>query len=81
MKENSPTARVTCASKRKLQTQQAIGDFPMVKINEKGTTSQGKKLKMDEETDIHFDIDIKMEFDEPEDYITSLVQSPAKQKQ
>jgi hypothetical protein len=80
MKENSPAARVTRVGKRKLQTQQAIGDFPMGKINEKGTTSRGKKLKMDEETDIHFDPDIKREFDEPEDYITSPVQSPSKQK-
>jgi hypothetical protein len=27
----------------------------MGKLNEKGTTSRGNKLKMDEETDIHFD--------------------------
>ena len=81
MKENSPAARVTRDGKRKLQTHQAIGDFPMGKINEKGTTSRGKKLKMDEEDDIHLDPDIKREFDEHEDYITSLVQTPAKQKQ
>jgi hypothetical protein len=73
MKENSPATRVTRAGKRKLQTQQGIGDLPMGKLNEKGTTSQGKKLKMDEETNIHFDLDIKMEFDELEYYITSPV--------
>jgi hypothetical protein len=50
----------------------------MGKFNEKGTTSRGKKLKMDEETDIHFDPDIKRESDELEYYITSLVQSPTK---
>jgi hypothetical protein len=52
----------------------------MGKINEKGTTSRFRKLKMEEETDIHFDPDIKREFDEHEDYITSLVQSPTKKK-
>jgi len=80
MKENSPVTRVTCAGKRKLQTQQGIGDFTMGKLNEKGTTSRGKKLKMDEETNIHFDLDIKREFDELENYITIPVQSPTKQK-
>jgi hypothetical protein len=80
MKENSPVTRVTRAGKRKLQTQQAISDLPMGKFNEKGTTIQGKKIKMDEETDIHFDPDIKRESDEPKDYITSPVQIPAKQK-
>jgi hypothetical protein len=39
MKENSPATRVTRGGKRKLQTQQAIGDFPMGKFNKKGTTS------------------------------------------
>jgi hypothetical protein len=42
--------------------------------------SRGKKLKIDEEIDIHFDPDIKKEPDEPKDYTTSPVQSPAKQK-
>lgn len=65
MKENSPATRITRVGKRKLQTQQAIGDLPMGKFNEKGTTSRGKKLKMDEETDIHFDSDIKKEPNEP----------------
>jgi hypothetical protein len=39
MKEDSFAARVTRARKRKLQTQQAIGDFPVGKDDEKGTTS------------------------------------------
>jgi hypothetical protein len=55
-----------------------MGDFPMGKLNEKGTTSRSKKLKIDEETNIHFDPDIKREPDEPEDYTTSPIQSPAK---
>jgi hypothetical protein len=50
----------------------------MGKFNEKGTTRRGKKLKMDEESDSHFDLDIKRESDEPEYYMTSPVQSPSK---
>ena len=80
MKEKSLVARITHVGKRKLQTQQAIGDFPMGKLNEKCTTSWGKKLKIDEEIDIHFDPNIKKEPDQPKDYTTSPVQSPAKQK-
>jgi hypothetical protein len=38
MKENSHAARVTRVGKRKLQTQQGIGDLPMGKLNEKGTS-------------------------------------------
>jgi hypothetical protein len=55
LKEDSPAARVTRAGKRKLQTQQAIGDFPVGKDDDKGTTSRGKKPKMNEETDIYPD--------------------------
>jgi hypothetical protein len=80
VKENSHAAKITRAGKRKLQTQQAIGDFPMGKINEKITIGRGKKLKIDEEIDVQFDPDIKEEPDGPEDYTTNLVQSPAKQK-
>jgi ribosomal protein S21 len=47
MKENSPASRVTRVVKRKLQKQQTISDFPMGKFNEKGTTSRGKKIKVD----------------------------------
>jgi hypothetical protein len=80
VKENSPAARITRASKRKLQTQQAIEDFPRGKPNEKITTGRGKKLKIDKEIDVQIDPDIKEEPDEPEDYTTSPVQSPIKQK-
>jgi hypothetical protein len=71
VKENSPAARITRVGKRKLQTQQAIGDFPMGKLNEKITTGRGKKLKIDEEIDVQFDLDIKEEPDEPEYYTTN----------
>jgi len=81
MKEDSPTARVTCVGKRKLQTQQAIGDFPVGKDDDKGTTSRGKKPKTNEETGIYPDPDIKREFHEYEVYTTSPVQTPIKQKQ
>jgi len=57
MKENSTAARVTHVGKRKLRTQQVVGDFPMGRIIEKGTTIQGKKLKMNEETEIDLDLD------------------------
>jgi hypothetical protein len=80
MKENSSTTRITRSCKRKLQTRKSIGDFPMGKLNVKITTSQGKKLKIDEETDIFFDPDIKKELDEPKDYTISPVQSLPKQK-
>jgi hypothetical protein len=39
IKEESPTARVTRASKRKLQTQQTIGDLHVGKEHEEATTS------------------------------------------
>lgn len=78
MKEDSPAVRVTRAGKRKLQTHQVVGDLSMGKVDEKGTTSRGKKPKTNEETDIHHDPDIKREFDEYEDYITSPVQTPVK---
>jgi hypothetical protein len=81
MKEDSPVARVTRASKRKLKTQQSIGDFPIGKYDDTCTTSRGKKPKMNEETDIYLDLDIKREFDEYEVYTTSPVQTPVKQKQ
>jgi hypothetical protein len=79
VKENSPATRITRDGKIKLQTQQEIGDFPMGKLNEKITTGRGKKLKIDKGIDVQVDLDIK-EKDEHEDYTTSLVQSPAKQK-
>jgi len=81
MKENSPGTRVTCDGKRKLQTQQAVGDLPMGKVDEKGTISRGKKPKTSEETDIHPYPYIKREFDEYEYYTISPVQTSAKQKQ
>jgi hypothetical protein len=80
MKENSPATKVTRAGKIKLQTQQAMGDFLMGKLNEKGTIIRSKKLEIDEETDIPFYPYIKREPGEPEDYITSPVESRAKQK-
>jgi hypothetical protein len=80
MKEDSLAARVSRASKRKLQTQQDVGDFSMGKVDEKDTTSQGKKPKTNEETDTHLDPYIKREFDEYEYYITSPVQTLVKQK-
>jgi len=80
MKENSPTSKVTCVGKRKLQTQQTIGDLPMGKLNEKITTYKSKKLKIDEETDVLFYPNIREEPNEPEYYTTSPIQSPAKQK-
>jgi hypothetical protein len=81
IKEESPAARVTRASKRKLQTQQTIGDFPVGKDHEEATTSRGKKSKPDEDIDIFLNPEIKMEIDEDEDYTMNPVQSPVKQKQ
>jgi hypothetical protein len=78
VKESSLAAIITRASKRKLQTQQAIESFPRGKPNEKITTGRGKKLKIDKEIDVQIDPDIKEEPDEPEDYITSPIQSPIK---
>jgi hypothetical protein len=46
VKENSPTVRITHDGKRKLQTQQAIGDFSMSKLKEKITTSPSKTIKL-----------------------------------
>jgi hypothetical protein len=81
IKEESPETRVTRAGKRKMQTQQAIGDFPVGEDHEKGTTSRAKKPKTNEETDIYPDPDIKREIDEYEDFTTIPVQTPVKQKQ
>ena len=73
IKEESPTTRVNRDSKRKLQTQQTIGDFPVGKDHEEATTSRGKKSKLDKDIDIFPNPDIKMEIDEDEDYTMSPV--------
>jgi hypothetical protein len=63
VKESSPAARVTRSSKRKLQTQHGIEDFPRGRPNEKITKGRSKKLKLGKELDVQTDPDIK---DEPE---------------
>jgi hypothetical protein len=80
LKERSPATMITCSSKRKLQTQQAIEYFPRGKPNDKITIGRGKKLKIDKEIDVQIDPYIKEQPDEPEDYTTSPVQSLMKQK-
>ena len=47
VKEISFTTRVTRSSKRKLQTQHTIEDFPRGRPNDNITKDQGKKLKLD----------------------------------
>jgi hypothetical protein len=64
-----------------LQTQQSIGDFPVGEDHEISTTSRSKKPKTNEDINIYPNTDIKREIDEYEDYTTSSVQTPVKQKQ
>jgi hypothetical protein len=80
-KEELPATRVTWASKRKLQTQQAISDLHVGEDHEKGTISRGKKPKTNEDTDIYPYPYIKREIDEYKGYTTNPVQTPVKQKQ
>ena len=78
IKEESPAARVTWASKRKLQTQQTIGDLPVGEDHKKATTSRGKKSKTNEDTDIYHNLDINREIDENVDYSISPIHTLVK---
>jgi hypothetical protein len=55
--------------------------LPVGEYHEKATISQGKKPKINEDTNIHPNLDIKREIDEYEDYTTCPIQTPIKQKQ